>query len=107
MSKKEKEIKRLRMLAKRVLGIASLPIQKQRISLWKEHNNLSSSLPLVLIFPEGAFSELIPEHVLICENPIFKEVERTLLERIYYHEHIHDVNPIIQDLIVKKKNLTI
>jgi len=53
----------LRSLAKQVAGIAALPIREERRELWKKHNSLKPTRPMILVFPEGAWQELLPERV--------------------------------------------
>lgn len=47
------EIEHLRTLAKRMAEIAALPIQKKKADLWKAHNDLKTTEPLVFIDPEN------------------------------------------------------
>jgi hypothetical protein len=80
----------VRELAERVAEIASLPVQEERRALWKAHNSLNPERPMILIFPEGAWTELMPESSLRCEHPEARAMERDLRRRIYYHEHFAD-----------------
>ena len=63
-----KDRRTLRDLARRVDEIAAQPIMTERKLLWGEHNSLLIKRPLMLVFPEGAWVELIPEESLICEG---------------------------------------
>lgn len=92
----------LRELAQQVADIAALPIQEERRKLWKRHNSLRPMLPMILVFPEGAWEELLPEHVLVCEGEDARQIEHTLRRRIYYHEHFQDDTVIEKEWIVKK-----
>lgn len=77
----------LRDLAKKVSEIAALPVMEERKRRWNAHNSLKPGRPLVLVFPEGSWSELItPEH-LKCEDPRARDMEIALRRRIYAHEH--------------------
>ena len=82
--------KRLRDLAARYADIAALPIQEERRRLWRAHNSLRPERPMILIFPEGGWSELVPESLLACQDPQARSVEHDLLRRIYHHEHFVD-----------------
>ncbi|HAU37655.1 MAG TPA: hypothetical protein DCX07_08050, partial [Phycisphaerales bacterium] len=84
----------LRTLAKRIAKIAALPVQQERITLWKAHNALRSQRPMVLFFPEGAWRELLPDGSLQCEDRFCRSLERGLRQRIYQHEHNHGDHPI-------------
>lgn len=56
--------KRLRDLAKRVREIAEMPTMSERKDLWKKHNKMEKSRPLVYIDPQGAWGELVAENTL-------------------------------------------
>jgi len=80
----------LRSLAKRVAEIAAAPIMSERRRLWANHNSLRSERPMMLIFPEGAWIELIPESVLSCEDTHARSIEMRLRQNIYTYEHFQD-----------------
>lgn len=88
ISKSDRKI--IRELAKRVAEIAALPVMAERRDLWKRHNSLQPERPLVLVFPEGAWNELLPESVLQCTNDTARSFEQQLRVRIYTYEHIQD-----------------
>ena len=60
----------IRDLAKHVAEIADLPIMAERRELWKKHNSLESVRPMILIFPEGSWGELLPQSVLKMQDCI-------------------------------------
>jgi hypothetical protein len=91
-SAKEKVI--LRDLAKQVAQIASLPIQKERAKLWLDHNNLRATRPLVLAQPEGAWTELVPNSSLLCQDESLRGYERQLRESLFRGLHMPDDEPI-------------
>ena len=93
----------LRELAKRVREIAALPVMEERRRLWKAHNSLRPARPMVLIFPEGSWRELIPEQSLRCRGEEARDAELELRRRIYYHEHFTDDTVIEPSWIVKKR----
>lgn len=92
----------LRDLAKRVADIADLPIMADRRELWKKHNSLKTTQPLVLIFPEGSWEELLPHSVLKCQDNKARGIEWSLRSRIYYYEHFQDDTVIEKEWIVSK-----
>lgn len=59
----------LRDLARRVAEIAHLPIQQERIALWADHNSLRPTRPMMLLFPEGGWREILPDSQLACTDP--------------------------------------
>lgn len=84
----------LRELAKKIAEISRLPIQAERVDLWKAHNSLKPTRPLIQVRPEGGWFELVPDSVLQCENPHLREWERALRRMVFRHENIHDDWPI-------------
>lgn len=92
----------LRDIAMRVAEIAALPVQAERRELWKMHNNLKPARPMVLIFPEGSWEELLTEDNLQCEGEEARRIEWALRSRIYYHEHFQDDTVIEREWIVQK-----
>lgn len=92
----------LRDLAKQVADIADLPIQAERRELWKKHNSLQPVRPMILVFPEGAWEELLTCEALHCEGETARDVEWTLRSRIYYHEHFQDDAVTEKEWVVSK-----
>lgn len=92
----------LRNLAKRVAEVAELPIQDERRELWKRHNRLERVRPMILVFPEGSWLELLPEASLQCEDPFSRGMEWTLRSRLYHHEHFYDDTVIEKEWVVPK-----
>jgi hypothetical protein len=84
----------LRELAAKVAQLAAMPVQQERTALIKSLNELKPARPVVLAFPEGGWIDLIkPEH-LRCQNPLFREWEMGLRQRILTHETIGDDQPV-------------
>ncbi len=96
------DVTRLRDLAKRVAEIAALPINAERRALWTRHNALDPARPMMLVFPEGAWRELLPTDALACENQAARGIERNLRMRIYTYEHFRDDSVIEADWVVGK-----
>jgi hypothetical protein len=89
-------------LARQVAGIAALPVQAERRELWKRHNRLEPARPLILIFPEGAWEELLPQDALLCQGEEARRFEWALRSHIYTHEHFQDDTVIEREWIVHK-----
>lgn len=89
----------LRELARKVAEIGNLLIQKERADLWTRHNDLQSVRPMVLIFPEGAWREMLPDSALQTTAPEARELEQELRTRIYYHEHLPWSDNIIEPVV--------
>lgn len=92
----------LRDLAKLVAEIAALPIMADRKELWRKHHNLQGARPMLLVFPERSWLELIPEESLTCEDAVARGIERGLRQKIYYHENITDDTVIDNSFVVGK-----
>lgn len=80
----------LRDLARRVAEIADDPVMEERRRLWSEHNSLRSKRPMMLVFPEGSWVELIPENNLQCEGEWARAAEMRLRQTIYTYDHFQD-----------------
>lgn len=93
----------LRDLAKHVAEIAGLPIMAKRRQMWMRHNRLERVRPMVLVFPEGSWRELLPRSALVCEREKARQIEWSLRSRIYMHKHIHDDMVIEGTWIVPKR----
>jgi len=92
----------LRSLAKKVARIAELPIMEKRKEMWKRHNQLEETRPLLLVFPEGSWREILPPSSLACKGEEAREMERNLRRRIFYHESIEDDTVIEKNWVVSK-----
>ena len=92
----------LRTLAHKVRDIAELPIQQQRRELWTRHNSLKPGRPLILVFPEGSWQELLLPSTLQCTSDRAREIEWALRCRVYYHEHLRDDTVIEKEWVVHK-----
>jgi len=62
----------------------------ERRAMWKRHNTLERVRPMVLVFPEGSWRELLPRDVCQCEDEAARRIEWELRRRIYHHAHLHD-----------------
>jgi len=98
--KSERDI--LRDLANRVAEITEDPVMDRRRKMWVEHNSLRSTYPLMLIFPEGSWAELLPDSEFRCSGQKAREMEHTLRRRIYEYEHFQDDMVVEKEWIVDK-----
>lgn len=90
----------LRDLAKQVAEIAARPEIADRRRRWVEHNSLRSRAPMMLIFPEGSWMELIPEESLSCAGEHARSIESSLRQRIYSFGHFKDDTVIEAEWVV-------
>jgi hypothetical protein len=96
------DAERIRALARRVDEIARLPVMESRRAAWVAHNDLESRRPMTVVFPEGAWSELLPEAALMCEAEAARGIERDLRMRILAHELIDDDSVVERTFKVHK-----
>jgi len=80
----------VRDLAERVAEIAARPEQDQKRQMWYDHNALRPTKPMVLVFPEGSWVELLDDSELRCEDPLLRGWEHHLRHRLYIAEHFND-----------------
>ena len=100
MIQKDKTI--IRDLARQVADMADNPVQDQRRELWKKHNSLRPCRPMMLIFPEGSWGELLPHETLACEGKDARGIEWQLRSRIYTEEHFEDDTVVEKEWVVHK-----
>jgi hypothetical protein len=92
----------LQDLGRRVAEVAALPAMAERRALWTRHNRLERVRPMILIFPEGAWQELMPEGTLRCEGEEARRTEWDLRARLYAHEHFASDNVVEAEMVVGK-----
>ena len=56
----------------------------------------------MLVFPEGAWQELLPESALLCTHEGSRRIEWQLRSRIYHHEHFQDDTVVEREWVVPK-----
>lgn len=76
------DIRILRDLAKRYRDICDKPIQDERRDLWRRHNSLVRTRPLILVRWLAAWHEA-PESRLQCEDPLLRSHENFLRQQIF------------------------
>ena len=85
-----KDLMIVRDLAKKVKEISQLPENVEKIKLWKDHNSLIKTRPLVLCLPEDSYGEILPYRDLKSSNPFIREYEWYLRSLIYHWEELKD-----------------
>ena len=95
-SAKEREL--LRELAKEVSELAARPIEEEKRRLWLDHNMLVHTRPLVVMEPENAWCEILPDNKFLCSNMLCRVWEEDLRRLIYIAANYTDdrvIAPII------------
>ncbi|MBI2941733.1 MAG: hypothetical protein HYY04_14980 [Chloroflexi bacterium] len=88
----------LRELARRVAAIAHRPKQAEKRDLWYRHNRLEKVRPLILVFPEDSWYELLPDDTLRVADRYWRQWEWYLCHLIYRDERLPDdfvVEPVL------------
>jgi hypothetical protein len=84
----------LRDLARQVAEIAAHPQNAANRAEWKRHNGLKRGKAMVLVFPEGAWQDLLPDNTLTVTDAFFRRFEWHLRHIIYRWQHLRDDNVI-------------
>lgn len=84
----DKEI--LKPLAERLRAAADRPELMGRTRRLTRHNHLESEGPLVFVFPEGAWSEILPQGSLLCHDPFCRSLEEQIRQKLFLAEEIRD-----------------
>ncbi len=87
----------LRECARAIADIAATPRMEQARRHWVEHNSLRRTRPLILVYPEGGWRELLADQDIHCEQPDARKLEWKLRSIIYTAEHFASDNVVIGD----------
>lgn len=88
----EKDV--LRELAERMVGLAALPIMSEKRELWRKHNRLEKTRPIIFCDPENGWNEIITERQLKCRTQIARRWEMNLRKEIFWGEAMGDDRPV-------------
>lgn len=92
MSSHDKAI--LRELAKKLRAYAERPEEAEKMNLWRAHNDLKESRPMIYVDLENGWNELLPlEFTCECEGEMAQEWEMWLHKELIYAEKIKDDKP--------------
>jgi len=78
----KKDVQIIRELAKKYLDICNQEIQEERRDLWRKHNSLVRTRPLIYMRWLAAWHEA-PESKLACEDPFYRQHENFLRQMIF------------------------
>jgi hypothetical protein len=98
----KKDVNILRNLASQVAELADLPLMAEKRAFWVKHNQLEPVRPLILVFPEGAWRELLPDSTLECESDVARKWEWNLRSRLYTYYNFRDDTVLENTLIISK-----
>ena len=91
----------LRELARKVLELSQRPCEKEKTALWKKHNSLQETRPLVFCDPENGWYEMIPHTELQCLGDLARIWEFRLRKEIYWAEKLQDDRVITDKFYVQ------
>lgn len=80
----------LRELASKVAEYASRPIEREKWELWRKHNDLEPTRPVVFCDPENGWNEIITEDQLQCSGWLAKRWELVLRKELFWAEQLQD-----------------
>jgi hypothetical protein len=80
----------LRALAARVAELAARPGEREKETLWRKHNALTATRPLIFCDPENGWNEIVPSSVLTCENELARQWEFSLRKEIFWGAEMND-----------------
>ncbi|MEK6795804.1 MAG: hypothetical protein AABZ39_13565 [Spirochaetota bacterium] len=79
----------LRGLAQRYRDISAMPVQQERRDLWRRHNSLKETRPLIYVREGTAWNEIPEITGLTCADPLFQRHER-FFRAMLFQETIGD-----------------
>ena len=91
----------LRELAKRFTEVASNPRNGELVELWKAHNSLKGSRPLVAVWAEN-WLEMPEVCTLRCQGEDARSLEFRFRQLLWQQAHIPDDKPLENVLYVSK-----
>lgn len=80
----------LRPLAEKLRSLADRPEMTARAGRIARHNGLKTEGPLIFVFPEGAWEEILPASALLCRHPFLRTIEEQLRQRVFTALEIRD-----------------
>lgn len=80
----------LRPLAERLKAAVDRPEMTERSQRLIRHNRLDSDGPLVFVFPEGSWLEILPPDSLRCQDPFLRSLEEQIMQKLFMAEEVKD-----------------
>jgi len=99
------EIRILRDLARRKAELLANPVVSERTRLWKKHNALAQERPMLLVFPEGGWQDIIAADDSLqcrCSDPLLRNIEQEIRMDLYTFEHFETDNVPMASISVPK-----
>lgn len=80
----------LRDLARQVAELAARPVESEKKQLWRRHNALQETRPLIFCDPENGWNEIITPADLKCSDELARNWEWPLRKEIFWAERMRD-----------------
>ena len=84
----------LRRLAENVASVAASDSMEQTRALWKAHNSLQDTRPLIFCDPENGWNEIITEAQIECRGKLARRWEMDLRKEIFWGRTMGDDKPV-------------
>ncbi len=92
MQPSEKDV--LQSLAEEVATLAAMPAMQEKRELWRRHNRLEKTRPVIFCDPENGWNEIITERQLQCKTKIARRWEMNLRKEIFWGREMGDDRPV-------------
>ncbi len=89
---REREV--LRGLAEKVAALAARDEMAERRELWRRHNRLEKTRPVIFCDPENGWNEIITEAQMLCRGKLARRWEWELRKEIFWGEEMGDDRPV-------------
>jgi len=73
-----------------VSELAARPGENEKELLWRKHNALEATRPLIFCDPENGWNEIIPSSMLTCEDELARQWEFYLRREIFWGTEMND-----------------
>lgn len=80
----------LRRLAEKIAFYADRPEEREKRELWRKHNDLEPTRPIVFCDPENGWNEIITEDQLLCRGTLARRWEIVMRKEIFWVEQMKD-----------------
>ncbi len=80
----------LRELAAEVADLLNLPIEAEKRTLWRRHNKLEATRPVIFCSPEFGWAEVILPEQLLCRHAVARDWEFRLRQSLFYGRSMGD-----------------
>jgi hypothetical protein len=80
----------LRQLAAATAELAARPIEQTKRDLWRRHNALEPTRPVVFCDPENGWHEIFPDESLTCTGELARLWEYRLRKEVFWGQEMRD-----------------